>query len=237
MVNGNGNARRGLGRNLTYGLVDTLGRAIVNHAYDTRPFPIEAELAREHSVSRSVTREAVKMLTAKGLLSARPRQGTIVEPVRSWNLFDPDVLGWLLDRRSSSELLREFNQLRIAIEPEAAALAALNARADDLSRIAQGLERMRAAERGDDDPLDSDIEFHVAVLEASNNAFFAQFRDVVSAALRTSIKVTNKIVGHTANIEDHDAVFQAITQRHPEQARTSMRSLIADVLELINDRK
>lgn len=73
-------AEPALGRNLTYGLLDALGRAIVTGRYDSAPFPTEAELAKQHGVSRSVTREAVKMLTAKGLLSARPRQGTIVEP-------------------------------------------------------------------------------------------------------------------------------------------------------------
>jgi DNA-binding FadR family transcriptional regulator len=80
------------GRNLTYGLLDTLGRAIVTGFYDDSTFPTEAELARQHAVSRSVTREAVKMLTAKGLLTARPRKGTTVQPPSSWNLFDPDVL-------------------------------------------------------------------------------------------------------------------------------------------------
>jgi DNA-binding FadR family transcriptional regulator len=226
-------ARRGLGRNLTYGLLDTIGRAIVNGDYGSKAFPTEADLAKEHAVSRSVTREAVKMLTAKGLLSARPRQGTIVEPVRSWNLFDPDVLGWLLDRRFSIDLLREFNQLRIAIEPEAAALAARNAEPGDLAAIAEGLERMREAEAGRDDPLESDIAFHVAILEASGNAFFAQFRDVVGAALRTSIRFTNRIAGHTASTEDHGAVHRAIAARDADAARIAMRNLIADVLELM----
>src|SRR3546814_15140853 len=63
-----------LGRNLTYGLLDNLGRAIVTGQFDDEAFPTEAELTKRHGVSRSVTREAVKMLTAKGLLSARPRQ-------------------------------------------------------------------------------------------------------------------------------------------------------------------
>src|ERR1044072_2921484 len=116
--------RTQLGRNLTHGMLDALGRSIVIGNYDKRAFPTEAELARQHGVSRSVTREAVKMLTAKGLLSARPRQGTIIQPSSSWNLFDTDVLRWLLERKFSLELLRQFSGLRIAIEPEAAAPAA-----------------------------------------------------------------------------------------------------------------
>ena len=152
--------RTDLGRNLTYGLLDALGRSIVTGHYDKRIFPTEAALAKQHLVSRSVTREAVKMLTAKGLLSARPRQGTIIQPTASWNLFDPDVLRWLLERKFSVELLRHFNQLRVAIEPEAAALAASHADAAQLEAIGEGLARMEEAEKGHDSTLDADIAFH-----------------------------------------------------------------------------
>lgn len=225
--------RSGLGRNLTYGLLDALGRAIVTGRYETEPFPTEAELAKQHGVSRSVTREAVKMLTAKGLLSARPRQGTVVQPGSSWNLFDTDVLRWLLERQFSVDLLRQFSQLRIAIEPEAAALAAQFGTAEDLRQISAGLARMEAAERGLDDTLDADIAFHVAVLRASGNPFYAQFREMVATALRTSIRFTNRIKGRTASVADHAAVRDAIAARDPATARTAMRTLIGDVVELI----
>jgi len=92
-------------------MLDHLGKVIVTGGYDDRPFPTEAELSIQHGVSRSVTREAVKMLTAKGLLSARPRQGTIVQPRSSWNLFDADILRWLLERKFSLDLLRQFSEL------------------------------------------------------------------------------------------------------------------------------
>ncbi|WP_439569590.1 FadR/GntR family transcriptional regulator [Sphingopyxis sp.] len=223
-----------LGRNLTYGMLDAIGRAIVIGDYDGSVFPTEAELAKQHGVSRSVTREAVKMLTAKGLLSARPRQGTIVQPTTSWNLFDTDVLRWLLERQFSIDLLRQFNELRVAIEPEAAALAARVATADDIERISAGLARMEKAERGDDDPLESDIAFHIAVLRASRNPFYAQFREVVSTALRTSIRFTNRVKGRTANVGDHAAVRDAIADGNPDKARKAMRSLISDVLDLID---
>lgn len=225
-----------LGRNLTYGLLDNLGRAIVTGRFEREPFPTEAELAKQHGVSRSVTREAVKMLTAKGLLSARPRQGTVVQPTSSWNLFDTDVLRWLLERQFSVELLKQFNQLRVAIEPEAAALAAQFADDEDLQRINLGLERMEAADRGEDDTLEADIAFHVAILRASRNPFYAQFRDVVGTALRTSIRFTNRIKGRTASVADHGAVRDAIVARNAEGARSAMRALIGDVLHLIEEK-
>lgn len=224
---------RQLGRNLTYGLLDSLGRQIVTGKYDATIFPTEAELAKQHGVSRSVTREAVKMLTAKGLLSARPRQGTVVQPADAWSLFDPDVLGWLLERRFSVELLRHFNELRIAIEPEAAALAAVHGTERDHAAIAAGWDLMAAAEAGDGEPLAADIAFHIAILGASTNPFYTQFQDVVASALRTSIRVTNRIKGRTANLADHAAVRDAIAARDPQKARQAMRALITDVIALI----
>ena len=228
---------RGPGRNLTHGMLDTLGRAIVVGRYEQRPFPTEAEIAKTHGVSRSVTREAVKMLTAKGLVSARPRQGTIVQPPSAWNLFDTDVLRWTLERRFSIDLLRHFNQLRIAIEPAAAALAAQFHEPRDLEQIRDGLARMAAAEDGSDDPLDADIAFHVAILEASKNPFYAQFRSVVSTALRTSIRVTNKLKGGVANVADHAMVAEAIAARDAEGARVAMTGIISGVLVLIGEHK
>ncbi len=115
------------GRNLTHQLTHQLGAAIVQGQYAIdKSFPTEAELSQQFNISRSVTREAVKMLTAKGLIASRPRQGIRVMPSTHWNMFDADVLGWTLNARPSLELLREFTQLRMAIEPEAAALAAEN---------------------------------------------------------------------------------------------------------------
>ncbi len=221
------------GRNLTYGLHEILGRAIVVGDYVDRTFPNEADIVREHGVSRSVTREAVKMLAAKGLLGARPKQGTFVRPEEAWNLLDPDVLRWLLEREASIDLLRHFNELRIGVEPEAAALAARGASEEQQAAISAGLARMVAAERGADDTLDADIAFHVAVLRASNNPFFVQFREMVSTALRTSIRFTNRMAGRSANIAEHTTVRDAIVARDPAAAHAAMRGLIVNVLTLI----
>ena len=222
-----------IGRNLTHAMLDSLGKEIVTGGFNDRAFPTEAELARQHDVSRSVTREAVKMLTAKGLLTARPRKGTTVRPTSCWNLFDPDVLRWLLERKFSLELLRQFSDLRIAIEPAAAALAAAAADDEGRAAIAAGYERMVAAEAGDDDPLEADIAFHIAILQASANPFYAQFRDVVTTALRTSIRFTNRFNGRTASLPQHHAVLDAIERGDAAAAKAGMTALIADVVSLI----
>lgn len=222
------------GRNLTYDLLETLGRAIVGGAFEDG-FPTEAELSRTHGISRPVTREAVKMLAAKGLLSARPRVGTVVEPSESWNLLDPDVLRWLLARQFSLDLLRQFSELRLAIEPTAAALAAQIPDNPGVAAIEEGFARMEAAGRGEDDVLEADIQFHVAILHAVQNPFFGQFEELVRTALHTSIRFTNRYSGRGgANVGQHGEVLEAIRAGDPDRARATMFGLIDEVVALID---
>lgn len=221
------------GMTLTFQVVDAIGRAIVRGDFKNAPFPTESELAKRFGVSRSVMREAVKMVTAKGLLVARPKAGTYLRPEGHWNLFDVDVLRWLMERRPSIELLRQFNELRKTVEPQAAAFAAERATPPQVAAIAKGLQRMRDAAEGRDDPLDADIEFHVALLQASGNPFVSQFRDIVSTALRASIRFSNQKGGGKACIPDHEAVYLAVAGGDPEKARKGMTKLIDEVLEYI----
>lgn len=221
-------------RTLTLGLVDAVGSAIVRGEYHGRPFPTEAELSRDHGISRSVTREAIKMVTAKGLLGARPKIGTFVQPEENWNLFDTDVLRWLMEQKLSRALLRQFNELRMTVEPQAAAWAARRATPAQVTAILSGLARMREAADGNGDPLAADIDFHVAVLRASGNPFLSQFRDIVTTALRTSIRVTNRQAGGKECIGDHEAVYTAIAAGKPDAASAAMAKLIGDVLDYLD---
>lgn len=222
-------------QNLTTSIVNDLGIAIVTGKYsDQNPFPVEGELCKQYRVSRSVLREAVKMLTAKGLLKARPRQGTWVQREEYWNLLDPDVLRWMLERKFSIRLLIEFTQIRLAVEPGAAALAAQHAGPAEQAAITQGIERMLAADRGDDDPLESDIAFHSAVLRASGNPFYAQLRELIETALRFSIRRTNTYKGvKFASVLDHKRVADAIIAGDEKGAERAMRALIQEALDLM----
>jgi len=227
------------GQNLTYSIGNHIGVSIVTGVYSAdNPIPIEAELCREYDASRPVLREAVKMLTAKGLLGARPRRGTWVQPEDKWNLLDPDVLGWLLERKFSPALLIEFTEMRLAVEPGAATLAANVAGPEEKAAISHAIERMQAADRGDDDPLDSDIAFHVAVLRASRNRFYAQLTGFTSTALRFSIRMTNRYKGvRLASVADHKKVADAIIAGKAGAAGEAMRRLIQEALEIICKRE
>jgi len=223
------------GSNLTFRVMEDLGVAVVTgHYSEDNPFPIESVLCQQYSVSRSVLREAVKMLTAKGLLAALPRHGTWVQPERSWNFLDPDVLRWLLERKLSFQLLIEFTQMRLAVEPFAAAMAAQSAGRTEIAAMMAAIARMAAAENGEDDPLTADIAFHVAVMRASGNRFYAQFCDMIDTAARFSIRTTNFVKGvNQASVADHKKVADAIAMGDAIAAESQMRVLMQEALDLI----
>jgi len=227
--------RANRGMNLTQQVADTLGNAIINGEYgEHNPVPSEAVLCEQLQVSRSAAREAVKSLAAKGLITSRARQGIRVLPETEWNLFDADVLRWMRDSNPSLELLREFTELRVAVEPEAAMLAAQRQNKDKIARIGAALDRMQQAESGLDDPLESDIAFHLSILDASENRFFTQLGRIIDTTLRVSIRFTNMRTGVRAgNHAEHKIIYDAIVANKPEEAAKNATQLMDSALETI----
>lgn len=219
--------------NVTRSLVEDIGGAIVRGDFTVgKSLPTEAELSEHYSVSRTVTREAIKMLTAKGLVLSWPRRGTIVQKESSWSLLDADVLAWLLDRNVSIPLVKDFLRMRLAIEPAAAETAAsIHA---DVSEIEAAIDQMkRAAEHGGD-ALSADSQFHAAILRASNNPFFAQMAPMVDTALRMTIRITNRIKGvKFASIQEHIDMLEAIRSGDTEKSRRLSELHIERALGLV----
>lgn len=222
--------------NFTRHIVQSLGKSIALGEYPQgKPLKAEAELCEEFDASRTVLREAVKMLTAKGMLDARPRRGTIVLPESQWNLSDPEILNWLLDRKGSLPIISEFADMRLAIEPAAAGLAAANLTPENRKNLQHAIERMQAAAKGEDDHLDSDIAFHVGILEASGNRFFWNMRHTIEVALRFSIRITNRRKGvERASVDDHQRILDFILDGDPQGAENEMRSLLGEAKMLLN---
>jgi DNA-binding FadR family transcriptional regulator len=187
--------------------------------------PSMEELSVERGVSRSAMREAVKVLSAKGLVEVRPRIGTRVRPRSSWNLMDPEVLSWCggeLDARILTSLL----QCRMLIEPGAAALAAANASAGQLAIIEDAFHRMRDA-ASITDRVQADLDFHVAVLRASGNLFLEQWGGTIASVLLAAFRLSTE----TAPSDDeafsvHAEVLEAIRLRHEFRADRAMRRLL-----------
>jgi DNA-binding FadR family transcriptional regulator len=219
---------------LTYGLLEALGRSIVMGEFQAGGFPTEAELCLRYQASRTVAREAVKMLTAKRLVSSRPRQGTRVEPVETWNLLDPDVTRWMTERPYNNQIYRDLTEVRLAVEPVGAALAARRATKADIKTIRLALNSMRDEADDHDQALLADIDFHVAILKASGNPFMIQLKELIHMALTISIGLTNRIAGHTASIAAHEAVLLAIEARDPQAAEAAMRKILIESLDLLD---
>ena len=223
-------------QNLTYSVAEDIGIAIVTGSYSKKnPFPVEGKLCKQYGVSRSVLREAVKLLTAKGLLGSRPRQGTWVQEKERWNRLDPDVLRWILEQNFSFSLLIEFTELRLAVEPKAAALAAVAAGPAQRKSVLQAIHAMIESERLEEDPLEPDIGFHVAIMRASGNMFYAQLGELIETALRFSIRMTNRYKGvHRASVNDHKKISDAVLAGDAAAAEAATQYLIQEALDLIN---
>lgn len=207
-------------RNLTQQLVHELGKAIMRGQYKVgASLPSEADLCKQYEISRTATREAVKMLTAKGLISSRPRQGIRVLDIKHWNLFDIDVLNWIQIGKPDLYMLRHFLQLRLAIEPEAAYLAAQYADEEDLLAIEKALGRMKDATGGYDDTHEADSEFHQSVLQASKNPFFAQLKNFITTTLKVNLRFTNRMQPVTLDeYQAHADIYEFIKNKQAQQA-------------------
>ncbi len=224
--------------NLTQQLTHKLGEAIVAGVYPIGlSMPSEATLCEQFNISRSATREAVKMLSAKGLISSRPRQGIRVNPETQWNLFDTDVLTWILKSKPSLNLLREFTQVRFAIEPVAAKLAAENATPIQIKNMEHALNRISQADDYLEDQLDAHLNFLNTMLLASGNRFFIQLTQFVNAALRVSIRYVNDVKGvSNTDVTFHNKVFEAIKNGDAYTAHKVVQDILNDALSLIEAR-
>lgn len=222
-------------QNLTHQLTHELGMAIVTGEYKVgMGLPSEAVLSEKYSVSRSATREAVKMLAAKGLISSRPKQGIVVQPEKSWNMFDTDVLSWILESQPSLALLKEFTQVRVALQPQATALAAVNASQEELLNIERSLQSLLAAESDLNAHLEAKIAFHTAIMMATGNRFFTQLIGFISTALRVSVHYTKPLNGAApVDLQKHRNIYQAIKEGDAEGAERNVKLLLQQALERI----
>lgn len=225
--------------NLTQQLVHELGRSILQGKYKVGDkLPTEAELGETYNISRNATREAVKMLTAKGLISSRPRKGIEVMPQNKWNLFDNEVLEWILVGKPDLYMLRHFLQLRQPVEAQAAYLAAQFATESDYDKIEDALSRMQSAEQSNDNEAThiADVDFHKSVLNATKNPFYIRLDNFIEIALKVNLRYTKRINPVTEDeYQAHADLYAAIKSRQASNAfEFAMRTQTA-TLKLVDD--
>ncbi|MDG6107662.1 FadR family transcriptional regulator [Dactylosporangium aurantiacum] len=204
--------------------MSALGRRIVLGRLDPGAVLDVGEIGAEFDVSRTVVREVLRGLGAKGLVDARPKRGTIVAPRAQWQLLDSDVLRWRFTDGVDETFLTELFELRLAVEPAVARLAAERRDDHDMATLYQALGDMRSAQVPDEH-VEADLAFHRALLAAAHNELFATLGPVIEAGLRVRDRFVHSVTSDTAP-EEHAAVLEAVRRRRPAAAESAMRALL-----------
>ncbi|UPA25862.1 FadR/GntR family transcriptional regulator [Shinella oryzae] len=211
-------------------VVNELGRAIIAGEYPVgSTLPGDVDLAARFKVSRTVLREAMKTLAAKGLVVPRARIGTRVTPNTQWNLFDGDILTWHFAVGINEEFLTHLSEVRLGFEPHAAALAARNASEADISQMMRLAVAMGDPEHTAGSMAMADLKFHLSVLEASGNPFLRTLGSLIEAGLVGAFTLSSpaedrsKINDVAAN---HIRIVEEIHKRDEEGARSAMENVI-----------
>lgn len=224
---------RGTGRRLHGAIANKLGVAILSGEY--APGDVlggEVAFSEALDVSRSAYREAVQVLTAKGLVESRPKTGTRVLPRNRWNLLDPDVLAWAFVGEPDVQFIRDLFELRAIVEPAAAALAAERRDRADLKLMKDALGAMRRHTLASEAGRAADRDFHDAILRATRNDALVVLSSSIGAAVNWTTQFKQRARALPRNpIPDHRRVYDAIAVGDPDAASAAMRILLDLALE------
>jgi len=220
-------------RGLHGAVVHDIGLRIVQGEFAAgEQLPTEDKLLSELSVSRTVLREAVKVLAAKRLVESRPKTGTRVLERAEWNLLDPDVLAWQLEAGPDRRFLEDTLELRRLIEPAAARLAAERANDGEISVLEAACGEMLQA--GDDLEawIEPDLRFHSVLLRSSHNELLEHLTTIVASVLRTLFTFSSRPPGTFLRAAPlHLAIVEALRERDPERAEAAVLILLDDTAQ------
>lgn len=215
-------------------LIRALGQDIVRGLHSPGMLlPKESELMARHEASRTSVREAIKVLSGKGLVETRRKVGTRVRERDHWNIFDADVLAWHRLDGVDHDILKDLIEMRQLVEPPAARFAAARATLDDLGRIGEACEAMRLAIGDMAAYAKADVSFHMAVLAASHNALLRRFAHIVANFLQVSFRIQqDALEAPGERLEDdlalHLAIADAINRGDAAAAEEGMMRAILD---------
>jgi len=210
-------------------VVNKLGARIAGNAYKSGDvIPMESDLAIEFNVSRTVIREAIKVLSGKGLLRSARRYGTRVCPFDDWRLLDPDVIRWHdPDSPAAARIYTDSTELRFIVEPQAAALAALNASDAQRHTILHAARSITPDVGSTDTMIAADYTFHATILEATGNVMLVQMQGLIQALLQFSYTTGPKAAPDAkVSRKNHIGVAEAIRDGDANMARTRMHDML-----------
>ncbi len=230
--------KAGLSPSLATHVAGELGRKIVSQSYEPGSLiEDEAALAHRYNVSRSVVRDAVKILVGKNLLEVRRGIGTRVNPREMWGLLDDDVLAWSQAAPPDPVKLRKLLEVRQTFEPTAAKWAAERGTTENHAEIVRAMEGMANNQNSLEDFLISDAQFHRAILRSTGNEFLVALEGLVFTGLLSILKLTNlNAQDNAASVPLHRTVCNAILARNGDSAKSSMKILLGDADSRLADR-
>jgi DNA-binding FadR family transcriptional regulator len=215
-------------------VVRELGTGMVLGRYrEGELLPGEPELIRQFGFSRTVLREGIKTLAAKGMVQSKTRVGTRVRERADWNMFDSEVLRWFLEGGVDQRFLRDLADIRLAVEPAAAELAAQRRRPEHLDVLEAHLEEMRACKLINAGFAEADLAFHLAIADASGNPFMRSIGAVIEATLLVSFRLSSPTDEgeHARSCLAHSEIIAAIRQQQPGVARAATEAVIRQGLK------
>ena len=214
--------------NLTQQVAQELGKSIISGEFKQRTGAIsEAMLCKEFEVSRTSVREAVKILTSKGLISSHPKQGIKVEPKEQWNLYDNSVLTWIMQSNPSLDLIYELLQLRLAIEPQAAALATQSIDAESLEQLTTVVNALQKTQSSTDTAFhELKAACHDIILSACNNRFLLQLKQVIKAAIHINHPEVMPRSSFLSLLGSYQRLVASLHEKDSGRARVAMQHLI-----------
>ena len=191
--------------------------------------PAEAELLGRFQISRTVLREVLKTLAAKGLIASKTRVGTRVLDPSYWNFFDPEILAWKVALGLDADFRTNLTEIRQAIEPLAAALAAKRRTKAQLAELRERLDAMRPAGHTRQSFAEADLHFHLAIGRASGNPLIRSIAGVIEAALVASFSLSSPTDDpelQARTVAKHEAIVEAIEVGNAQAARDAMLGVI-----------
>ena len=194
------------------------------------------QAAVELGVSRTVIREAVRVLESLGLVQVRQRVGITVLPSQHWTPYDPRVLRWRLDGPDRLPMLRSLSELRSAVEPLAARLAAERATPDQCGALAAAVIGMASTSRAANRAayLRHDEDFHLTLLQSADNPMLAALGTVVVAVLEGRTEHALMPAGADADaLRLHGEVAAAVQAGDGAAAEAAMRAIVAESADAI----
>ncbi|MEU0530001.1 FadR/GntR family transcriptional regulator [Amycolatopsis tolypomycina] len=188
-------------------------------------------LREELDISLTALREALKVLAAKGMIDARQKRGTFVQPREKWNMLDADVMRWQTAAADDPGLLDELTEVRTVVEPAAARIAAGRATEEDIEALRDALADMAAAGDDPDASVQADLAFHRRLMAATHNNFLMRMERIIAIGLAERDKVVHGAPTAEDPVPSHRKVFDAIVAGDAAAAEQAMLTLVTKARE------